>query len=57
MRRAAWVQREITASLILADLRRWRADHHTRQAITDLDTYQAIWQIPAHQPIRKETGQ
>ncbi|GHG30882.1 hypothetical protein ACFFSH_40105 [Streptomyces filamentosus] len=56
MRRRPWVQREIAASWILIDLRRWRDDHRTRQAITDLATCHALWNLPARQP-RKETGQ
>lgn len=42
--------RELAAVRILDDLRRWRAAR-------DLRTCQAIWQLPARQPTRKETGQ
>lgn len=54
MSRAERVLREIAARHILLDLVRWRADHRTRQAITDLDTCHALWRLPARQP-RKET--
>ncbi|MBB4984968.1 hypothetical protein [Streptomyces nymphaeiformis] len=42
--------RELAAIRILDDLRRWRDAHNRRVC-------QAIWQLPARTPDRKETGQ
>ena len=42
--------RELAAIRILDDLRRWQDSHNHR-------TCQALWQLPAYQPARKETGQ
>ncbi|WP_327160495.1 hypothetical protein [Streptomyces zaomyceticus] len=49
--------RHYAAEQILADLARWRADWLVRQTLNDRHTCQALWQLPAHQPARKETEQ
>ncbi|MFD3568493.1 hypothetical protein [Streptomyces sp. NPDC058667] len=51
----AW-QRHRIAEQIDADVRRWRADRRMREARESTALCQAIWQLPAHEPARKETG-
>ncbi|MEK9524071.1 hypothetical protein MIU24_32560 [Streptomyces venezuelae] len=42
--------RELAAIRILDDLRTWQSTHDRR-------TCEALYNLPAHQPARKETGQ
>ncbi|MER6098403.1 hypothetical protein ABT154_21595 [Streptomyces sp. NPDC001728] len=50
-------KREIAALRILADLHRWRADQRMREDRESLALCQTLYDLPAHQPARKETGQ
>ncbi|MFD3333569.1 hypothetical protein ACFWV1_13120 [Streptomyces sp. NPDC058700] len=52
----AWL-RHRTAEQIEADVRQWRADRRMREALESTATCQAIWQLPAYEPARKENGQ
>ncbi|MFE7580745.1 hypothetical protein ACFU5Y_04155 [Streptomyces gardneri] len=42
---------------ILADLDDWRATRRMREAVESLDLCQTLYDLPTHQPARKETGQ
>jgi hypothetical protein len=49
--------RNLAALLILAELADWRATRRMREAVESLALCQTLWQLPARQPDRKETGQ
>ncbi|MFE6815962.1 hypothetical protein [Streptomyces sp. NPDC057677] len=49
--------RSDAARHILADLHRWRADQRMREDRESLALCQTLYDLPAHQPARKETGQ
>ena len=53
--RACW--RTLAAFLILAELDDWRATRRMREAVESLELCQALYDLPARQPARKETGQ
>jgi hypothetical protein len=50
-------QRRLAARRILADLDDWRATRRMREAVESLALCQTLYDLPAHQPARKETGQ